>query len=345
MRSTRGLLVLTAGGWPSPPAFRSRHRCRPRCRRRFPAPGPRPWSASRSTGPPSRATWKGMPSTATRSCSCRRAMRRTSRAAIRSSTRCTATRSAPSSGRGEIHVPQTIEGAFAQGAREMIVVLPDSKTAHNGSMYSSSVTTGDFERFVAHDVVAYVDAPLPDDPRSSEPRPGRPLDGRVRSHPHRHEASRRVRQPVHHEPVLPGAPRIRAGELGPREGGRRHEDAFGRRRTCRSSPERSWQRPRRGRPTRRIRRSISTCRRRTARRSRTSSPSGRRTRLSLSSTSTSATSGSTARSRSTWAIRTACGPTPASCTRRSTGTGSRTASRCTRALTRAGWRIASRTTC
>src|SRR4051794_29238856 len=58
----------------------------------------------------------------------------------------------------EIHVPQTIEGAFAQGAREMIVVLPDSKTAHNGSMYSSSVTTGDFERYVAHDVVAYVDA-------------------------------------------------------------------------------------------------------------------------------------------------------------------------------------------
>jgi enterochelin esterase-like enzyme len=58
----------------------------------------------------------------------------------------------------EIHVPQTIEGAFAQGAREMIVVLPDSKTLHNGSMYSSSVTTGDFERFIAHDVVAYIDA-------------------------------------------------------------------------------------------------------------------------------------------------------------------------------------------
>ena len=57
----------------------------------------------------------------------------------------------------EIHVPQTIEGAFAHGAQEMIVVLPDSKTLHNGSMYSSSVTTGDFERFVSHDVVAYVD--------------------------------------------------------------------------------------------------------------------------------------------------------------------------------------------
>lgn len=58
----------------------------------------------------------------------------------------------------EIHVPQTIEGAFASGAAEVIVVLPDSKTVHNGSMYSSSVTTGDFERFVSHDLVAYIDA-------------------------------------------------------------------------------------------------------------------------------------------------------------------------------------------
>jgi len=58
----------------------------------------------------------------------------------------------------EIHVPQTIEGAFAKGAQEMIVVLPDSKTVHNGSMYSSSVTTGDFERFIARDVVNYIDA-------------------------------------------------------------------------------------------------------------------------------------------------------------------------------------------
>src|SRR5262252_5394403 len=31
----------------------------------------------------------------------------------------------------EIHVPQTIEGALAQGARDMIIVLPDSKTVHN----------------------------------------------------------------------------------------------------------------------------------------------------------------------------------------------------------------------
>jgi enterochelin esterase-like enzyme len=58
----------------------------------------------------------------------------------------------------EIHVPQTVEGAFAQGGQEMIVVLPDSKTVHNGSMYSSSPTTGDFEQFISRDLVAYIDA-------------------------------------------------------------------------------------------------------------------------------------------------------------------------------------------
>ena len=46
----------------------------------------------------------------------------------------------------------------ARGAKEMIVVLPDSKTLHNGSMYSSSVTTGDFEQFIARDLVAYIDS-------------------------------------------------------------------------------------------------------------------------------------------------------------------------------------------
>ena len=36
----------------------------------------------------------------------------------------------------EIHVPQVAEGAFASGVPEMIVVLPDSKTLHLGSVYS-----------------------------------------------------------------------------------------------------------------------------------------------------------------------------------------------------------------
>ena len=59
---------------------------------------------------------------------------------------------------GEIHVPQVIEGAFAKGAKDMIFVFPDSKTMHNGSMYSGSPTTGDFETFIAHDLVSYIDA-------------------------------------------------------------------------------------------------------------------------------------------------------------------------------------------
>jgi len=57
----------------------------------------------------------------------------------------------------EIHLLDASAGAFAKGAKEMILVLPDSKTVHNGSMYSSSVTTGDFETFISRDLIAYVD--------------------------------------------------------------------------------------------------------------------------------------------------------------------------------------------
>src|SRR5688500_8419819 len=58
----------------------------------------------------------------------------------------------------EIRTPQTIEGAFATGTREMIVVLADARTRHNGSMYSNSATTGNWEDSIARDLVAYVDA-------------------------------------------------------------------------------------------------------------------------------------------------------------------------------------------
>ena len=57
-------------------------------------------------------------------------------------------------------------GRSRKGAHEMIVVLPDSKTVHNGSMYSSSVTTGDFEQLRrARRRVVHRRA-LPDDPRA-----------------------------------------------------------------------------------------------------------------------------------------------------------------------------------
>jgi S-formylglutathione hydrolase FrmB len=54
-------------------------------------------------------------------------------------------------------VPQSAEAAVAAGAKEMILVLPDSFTVHNGSMYSNSPTTGDWEAFMAEELVAYID--------------------------------------------------------------------------------------------------------------------------------------------------------------------------------------------
>jgi enterochelin esterase-like enzyme len=47
--------------------------------------------------------------------------------------------------------------AFAQGFSSAIVVTPNAYTLHKGSMYSNSPTTGDWERFIAEDLVAYMD--------------------------------------------------------------------------------------------------------------------------------------------------------------------------------------------
>jgi|ERR1043166_7535188 enterochelin esterase-like enzyme len=46
----------------------------------------------------------------------------------------------------------------AGAAKEMIVVMPNAYTLHKGSMYSSSVTIGDWETYIAEDLVAYVDS-------------------------------------------------------------------------------------------------------------------------------------------------------------------------------------------
>jgi enterochelin esterase-like enzyme len=59
---------------------------------------------------------------------------------------------------GAMRFPGTIETAFAQGAGEMIVVMPDGDSQFNGSMYSSSIATGDFEGFIAEDLVGHIDA-------------------------------------------------------------------------------------------------------------------------------------------------------------------------------------------
>jgi len=57
----------------------------------------------------------------------------------------------------EIKTPQTIEGAFATGSHEMIVVLANAQTLYNGSMYSNSVTTGNWEDYISRDLVSYID--------------------------------------------------------------------------------------------------------------------------------------------------------------------------------------------
>jgi S-formylglutathione hydrolase len=43
-------------------------------------------------------------------------------------------------------------------AKEMIVVMPNAYSLHKGSMYSNSATTGDWETYVAEDLVAYIDS-------------------------------------------------------------------------------------------------------------------------------------------------------------------------------------------
>jgi enterochelin esterase-like enzyme len=42
--------------------------------------------------------------------------------------------------------------------KEMILVSPDAFTKHSGSMYSSSPTTGDWESYIAEDLVSYIDS-------------------------------------------------------------------------------------------------------------------------------------------------------------------------------------------
>lgn len=50
------------------------------------------------------------------------------------------------------------KAAMAATGREFIVVAPDSDTKMGGSMYSDSVTVGNFETFTAKDLIAYIDS-------------------------------------------------------------------------------------------------------------------------------------------------------------------------------------------
>jgi S-formylglutathione hydrolase FrmB len=45
-----------------------------------------------------------------------------------------------------------------EGPREVILVMPNAYTIYQGSMFSNSVTTGDWEAFIAKDMVEYMDS-------------------------------------------------------------------------------------------------------------------------------------------------------------------------------------------
>jgi S-formylglutathione hydrolase len=56
-----------------------------------------------------------------------------------------------------VNVPNAVDDAWRNGAAEMIIVMPNAFTRFAGSMYSNSVVTGDWESYVAKDLVAYID--------------------------------------------------------------------------------------------------------------------------------------------------------------------------------------------
>jgi S-formylglutathione hydrolase FrmB len=55
-------------------------------------------------------------------------------------------------------VPGSVDQAIAGGAKEFIIVFPDAYTIYGGSMYSNSPTIGDWESFIARELVEHIDA-------------------------------------------------------------------------------------------------------------------------------------------------------------------------------------------
>lgn len=67
-----------------------------------------------------------------------------------------------------INLQEVIDAALSDGqTKEMIVVMPNAYNRFKGSMYSSSVTIGDWETFVAKELVDYIDANYRTIPRAS----------------------------------------------------------------------------------------------------------------------------------------------------------------------------------
>ena len=58
---------------------------------------------------------------------------------------------------GFLNVASAETNIAAGTAKEMILVMPDAFSIHNGSFYSKSAATGDWEEFLAKELVGYVD--------------------------------------------------------------------------------------------------------------------------------------------------------------------------------------------
>src|ERR1700730_1618584 len=52
----------------------------------------------------------------------------------------------------------TYRDISAGTVKEMILVHPDANTIYNGSMYSNSPTTGDWEAYITQDLPSYIDS-------------------------------------------------------------------------------------------------------------------------------------------------------------------------------------------
>jgi S-formylglutathione hydrolase FrmB len=58
-----------------------------------------------------------------------------------------------------IGLPGSMDRNIAAGtAKEMILVIPDANNIYGGSMYSSSPTIGDWEAYITHDLISYIDS-------------------------------------------------------------------------------------------------------------------------------------------------------------------------------------------
>lgn len=57
-----------------------------------------------------------------------------------------------------LNIATALDSLIAAGAvREMIVVLPDARNAHDGSFYTNSPVTGNWEDFITRDVLRHID--------------------------------------------------------------------------------------------------------------------------------------------------------------------------------------------